>query len=146
MTAYIVLVVLATAAPGPKIAVPETPVGEADPIVLTLSSGSSVFIDGCAPLELERKEGEVWQVGATNVCPRAVMATRVEGVATLTAPATAAGEYRAAVGWGTGCVDGLPFHLAACKKFGVARSEPFIVGAPPLPVSPPTVAPEPPVP
>lgn len=136
MTAYLVLVALATAAPGPKISVPAAPVGVEDPVVVTFFYGSTVFIDGCAALELERKEGESWLVVATNVCPKAANATRVEGTLTLTSPPVAAGEYRAAVGWGTGCADGMPFHLASCKKFGVARSDPFAVGAPPVPTEP----------
>lgn len=134
MTAYLVLFALATAASGPKISVPVAPVGLTDPIVVTLISGATSFIDACAPLELERKDGESWLPVATKVCPKAATATRVDDSLTLTAPAVAAGEYRAAVGWGTGCAEGLPFHLAACKKFGVARSDSFAVGAPPAPV------------
>ena len=137
MAMYIVLVSLATASGGPKLLPPTAAITKNDPVILTLSSPSTVYIDGCAPIELERKVGEQWELVASKVCPRAAPATRVDGALTLTAPSVRDGEYRATVGWGQTCTDGVPFHLAMCRKFGLARTESFFVGAPPPPPVPP---------
>jgi hypothetical protein len=133
MVTLLVFVSLATAAPGPRLAGPAAVLGLAESVVVTLSGGGGVHIDGCAPLELERKQGEAWVALPTTVCPKALPASRVDAPLTLTFPAVPAGEYRAVVGWGSGCTADQPFHLAGCRKFGTATSEPFFVGEAPPP-------------
>jgi len=122
---------LAFAAGAPSLEGPQGPVAEAGAVVLQLSGSGSLLIDSCAPVELERREGKAWVGVATAPCERSQPATVVTGPLTLTLPAPAPGEYRGVVAWGSSCAEKLPFHLAACKKLGVARSGPFTVETPP---------------
>jgi hypothetical protein len=125
------------AAAGPKLVAPSESVGEEEAVVLTLAGGADLVVDSCAPVELERKDGDTWTPVATTPCEKHNVATRVSSTLTLTVPAPAPGEYRAAVAWGSGCLEKMTFHLANCKKLGVVRSEVFRVGAPPDPPQPP---------
>ncbi len=144
MTPGLFAVGMALAAGSPRLQGPSAPVGETEPVVLELSGNGSLLIDSCAPVELERRDGKTWIAVATVPCERSQPATLVSGPLTLTVPAPPPGEYRGVVAWGSTCADKLPFHLAACKKLGVARSEAFTVGVPPAvePVSdvPPAAA------
>lgn len=137
MTPGILVVGLAFAVSTPRLEGPSAPVAETEAVVLQLSGNGSLLIDSCAPVELERRDGKSWVGVATAPCERSQAATVVTGPLTLTVPAPAPGEYRGVVAWGSSCTEKLPFHLAACKKLGVARSEPFTVGTPP-----PTPAPQ----
>lgn len=130
MTPGLFAVGMALAAGSPRLQGPSAPVGETEPVVLELSSNGSLLIDSCAPVELERRDGKSWIPVATVPCERSQPATLVSGPLTLTVPAPPPGEYRGAVAWGSSCAEKLPFHLAGCKKLGVARSEAFTVGSP----------------
>jgi hypothetical protein len=85
----------------------------------------SVLVPGCAPLELERRDGKVWVPFAPPLCDRSAPATTLDGETALTVTVPAAGTWRAVLTWGSDCVAGRPFSLAACRRVEVARSEPF---------------------
>lgn len=122
---------VALAGSSPRLDAPTEAVPERGAVVLVLSGGGSIFIDSCAPVELEQKVEGGWSPVAGSTCNASQAATPVTGSLTLTVSAPPPGEYRAAVAWGSGCQPKLPFHLSSCEKLGVARSGSFRVGSPP---------------
>jgi hypothetical protein len=96
-------------------------------VTLTITASGTTFVDGCAPVEWERREGAGWVAVPREPCPAQKPAAKVTGTLTLTTPALAAGEYRALVTWGSACAADLPLQLGACKTLDYARSEPFRV-------------------
>ncbi len=128
---WLTSVALATAAPGPAtLEAPSEPTLSTDAVPFTFSVPGTSFLDGCAPIELERKEGLNWVALPRVPCPAAVVATQVNGSLTLSVPPPIPGEYRAVAAWGTGCNTTRPFALAACATLDVVRSSPFKVEAP----------------
>ncbi|GDX78424.1 hypothetical protein LBMAG42_02350 [Deltaproteobacteria bacterium] len=128
---WLTSVALATAAPGP--ATLEAPPGIAlstDAVPFTFSSPGTSFLDGCAPIELERREGALWVALPRVPCPTAVAATLVNESLTLSVPPPIPGEYRAVAAWGTECDPARPFALAGCKTLDLVRSTAFKVEAP----------------
>ncbi len=136
MTPGFMVAALAVAAGGPRVDAPDEPIDVGGAVVLALSGGGLILIDSCAPVELEQKVDDRWVALPPSACASAQPATVVDGSLTLTVPAPPAGQYRAAVAWGSGCVAKLPFHLSSCKKLGVARSGEIRVGSETGPASP----------
>jgi hypothetical protein len=131
----------AWATSGPKLIAPSQPSPPTEAVVLTISAPGLMYVDGCAPIELEKHAGEAWEVVASAICESSRPATRVDRSLTVSLPAQPAGEYRAVMAWGTTCTDGVPFFMASCRKTGSIRSDPFVVGTPSAPASPPGEAP-----
>lgn len=102
--------------------------GGAATLTFRESLPGNVLVDGCAAVELERREGEVWRAEPVAVCPQPVAAMEVAGELTLSATVPTAGSWRARVVWGVSCTPGLPLPMAACGRLGVATSEAFEVG------------------
>jgi hypothetical protein len=108
--------------------------GAAATLSLTPDDGT-VFVDGCAAVELERLEGGRWvPVGGAAPCEGTAPAKAVSTGLAFTLAPPGPGEYRGVAAWGTGCVQGRPFALAACTRLGVARSGTFTVNAAPAAV------------
>lgn len=128
---WLTSVALATAAPGPAtLEAPSAATLSTDAVPFTFSAPGTSFLDGCAPIELERMEGAKWVALARVPCPTAVAATLVNGSLTLSVPPPIPGEYRAVAAWGTECDASRPFALAGCKSLDLVRSAPFKVEAP----------------
>lgn len=117
------------AAPAVLLLGPSEPVQHGQVAAFTLKvDGPAVLIDGCGVLEVERREGTGWVMApSAELCKGTEPGRRVESSVTLSVSPPDAGEYRAVIGWGRGCVAERPFALAACKELGFARSEAFIV-------------------
>lgn len=132
--------VFAASAAEPKLVAPTAPViaGELVPVRIVAVLSGGVSVDGCAPIELERREGERWTPLPNPACPVPLPATAVPIELTVSIPPPEPGEYRAVVAWGTKCAAGRPLAIAACERMGVVRSSPFTVAAPPPPPSAPT--------
>ncbi len=127
---WLTTVALAAAAPGPAtLEAPAAAVTSTDAVPFTFSAPGTSFLEGCAPIELERKEGAGWVALPRVPCPTAVAAISVSGSLTLSVPPPIPGEYRAVAAWGTECTPSLPFALAGCKGLDQVRSSPFKVEA-----------------
>ncbi|MFZ5477143.1 MAG: hypothetical protein ACOZNI_10245 [Myxococcota bacterium] len=129
---HLIVALAALAAPRPaepRLVAPDAPVtvGEVVPLRIVAVQPGGVRIDGCAPVELERREGDAWKALPTVGCDKAIVATAVEKELTVSVPAPEPGEYRAVLSWGTGCTPNLPFAVAACAQTGFVRSAPFTV-------------------
>ncbi len=134
LPALILLVHRAAAASqtGPvQIEVPATPPEEGQAIAFGVHEtvDGPVFIDGCAPLEIERKTGGKWLTTAVKVCDSQVPATQLDGdlAFSIPGPASGSGAYRVILTWGTGCAPGFPLTTAICEQMGSVTSEPFVV-------------------
>ena len=112
---------------------PTEPVAPGDFLGLSFVLEGISWLDGCAPIELERQEGAEWVAQARKPCPASVAATQAEGALAFSVPAPPVGTYRAAVTFGLGCVSGRAFPVAACTSLSFVRSAPFTVAvaAPP---------------
>jgi len=90
-------------------------------------AAGTVLIDGCAPVEYERMDGERWVPVPAPACDAARVATVVDKALTVAAPAPAPGTYRAVLAWGAGCAEGRPFALSGCRQLDFGRSKAFEV-------------------
>jgi hypothetical protein len=131
---HLLVALSALAAPRPaepRLVAPEAPVRPGQVVSLRIVAGPSagIRVDGCAPVELERREGEVWKPVPSVACDKPLGATVVDKELTVSVPAPAAGEYRGVLAWGSGCAAGLPFSVAACTHTGFVRSAPFVVAS-----------------
>lgn len=114
---------------GAELSAPVAPLAatEAASFVLTTVGHDSVLLDGCAPVELERREGESWVAVPRRPCPQRPAATVVQQSLVLSVPPPGPGEFRAVVAYGVGCRPSRPFAFAACEVVEVVRSNPFRV-------------------
>lgn len=139
MLLFIALVDIVSASPGEPVLLASgarVASGEAAVFTFRPAAGRSVSIDGCAALELERREGEAWVVAPGAVtCDGSLPARSASKELTFTVAPPGPGEYRGVIAWGVGCVEGRSFSLGACTSRGVARSASFTVEPPP-PVEP----------
>jgi hypothetical protein len=119
----------------PRLTGPAAPLAAGAALTLTLTADRKpVFVDGCAAVDLERREGERWvPVEPTIACDGSAVARAIPKEQTFSLATPGVGEFRAVVAWGLGCVEGRPFALAACAALGVARTVSFQVVAPPPP-------------
>jgi len=127
------LSIVSAASSGPVLLPPEggATAGTAVPFTLRPPSGAPITIDGCAAVELERQEGDLWLAVPSGVpCDGSARALRVDAELVLTVAVPTSGTFRGVVAWGSTCVSGRPFARAACRDRGVARTEPFTVAAP----------------
>lgn len=85
-------------------------------------TGPAIWIDGCDPVELEAQTPTGWTASVIATCDVPKPATPVDGQILLTVPRPAPGTYRAVLTYGTTCVAGRPFLVAACGKLDVVRS------------------------
>lgn len=117
----------------PAVEAPRSPVDTTAAAAFRFTEDVSgpVLVDGCAPMELERKQGDLWVAVPPRACDRSVVATEIDKEITLSSVVSTAGTWRVAVTWGEGCVSGRPLMLAACKRLDVARSAAFEVAGPP---------------
>lgn len=129
-------VLFALAPAGPDLVAPAGPLAPTEAVSLTFKVGGVAFLDGCAPVELEKKEGEGWVALPRAPCAQRPVATKVEGALVLSVPPPGPGEYRALSAFGRRCVADRPFSQADCAEVGVVRSGAFVVSAP-APVTPP---------
>lgn len=120
-------VVLAAPTPTAKLVAPSGEIGRHAAVTLTFTAPGVTWVDGCVPVEWERREGGTWVAVRREACAAQKPPTRVEGSLTLSQAPLAAGEYRAVVTWGAGCVPEHPLRLGACETLDVVRSEPFRV-------------------
>jgi len=127
---------VAIAGSEPRLSAPVAPVDVGTAATFTIAADATgVHVDGCAPIELERKEGEVWvPVPNAASCDGSVPARLVQGTLTVSLATPGPGDYRGVATWGSGCVGERNFALAACGTVGVARSAAFHVNPPPVPV------------
>lgn len=109
---------------------PSAPVAPGDPVSFTFALEGVSWLDGCAPVELERQESGLWVAVARKACPTSLSATQVDGALVLSVPSPPVGTYRAAVTFGIDCVAGRTFAVAACQTLEFVRSAPFTVVAP----------------
>ena len=116
---------------GPELA---SEAGQAVPVRIVAGMRGGIWVDGCAPVEMERREGDTWMPLPSVVCAAPTPAHLVETELTVAVSPPSAGEYRAVIAWGAGCAQGVPFVLAGYKTLGAARSAAFLVSAPPAPV------------
>lgn len=112
---------------------PTEPVAPAESVSFSFVLDGLSWLDGCAPIELERQEGVDWVAQARKPCPASVAATQVDGALAFSVPAPPVGTYRAAVTFGLECVSGRAFPVAACKSLSFVRSAPFTVAVPAAP-------------
>jgi hypothetical protein len=120
----------AIAAPSePVLAVPTEPIvgGRLVSVHVTAPRTGRAWVDGCEPIELERKVGEAWSAVPPQPCVKAPPAASIDKELTLTLPTPQPGEYRAVLAYGVGCTDGFPLALASCKKVAFVRSASFSV-------------------
>ena len=120
-------VALAAPTPPAKLVAPSGEIGLHAAVTLTFTAPGVAWVDGCVPVEWERREAGTWVPVPREACAAQKPATRVEGSLTLSQAPLAAGEYRAVMTWGAGCAPELPLRLGACKALDVVRSEPFRV-------------------
>lgn len=115
--------------PGVRIEAPTGAVHEGDAVGFTVreSVEGPVFIDGCAPVEVERKNGAAWLPGPGKTCDAPVPATAVDGTVTFSVAAPSVGAYRALLTWGVGCAAGFPLATANCARLGSVVSGPVVV-------------------
>ena len=104
---------------------PSAPLASTDAVSLTLTTPGASFIDGCSPVELEKKDGERWISVPRRACTQRLPASRVEGSLVVSVPPPGPGEYSAVVTWATGCAEGVALAHAACSVVAAVRSEPF---------------------
>ena len=119
-----------TAPLGASLAAPGAPVAATEAVTFTLSTPDTVAVDGCSPIELERREDDRWVAIPRVPCPNVVAATEIASSLTLSLPPPAPGDYRAVAALGTGCAAALPFALAGCAGLDIVRSPTFTVLAP----------------
>ncbi len=135
MLLFIALVGIVSASPRePVLLAPDARVDAGEAAVFTFrpAAGRPISVDGCAALELERREGEGWVPAPGAVtCDGSMPARIVAKELTFTVAPPGPGEYRGVIAWGVGCVEGRAFSLGACPSRGVARSAAFSVAAPP---------------
>ncbi|MDP2312118.1 MAG: hypothetical protein Q8P41_04375 [Pseudomonadota bacterium] len=135
MLLLIALVAIVSASPAEPILVPPSaPVEEGDVASFALRPGpaGTVFVDGCAAIELERREAAGWVLAPGAVkCDGSLVARMSTKDLVFSVAPPGPGEYRGVVAWGTGCVEGRPLALAACKAHGIARTAAFTVVARP---------------
>lgn len=119
--------------PSPRLVGPSRAVGSGEVVPLRIVAvlPTGIRVDTCAPVELERHEGDAWITVPVRICEGSPAATEVAKELTISLPPPAAGEYRAVLGWGADCLTGQPFPLSACAKLGSVRSAPFTVQAAP---------------
>ncbi len=108
---------------------PPGPLAATEAVSLTLTTPGASFIDGCSPVELEKRDGERWLSIPRRACAQRLPASRVEGSLVVSVPPPGPGEYRAVVTWATGCTEGFALAQAACAEVEAVRSGPFIVRA-----------------
>lgn len=108
----------------------EVAVGVPLAVRLTEDLGGNVLVAGCGAVELERREGEVWVPVAGPMCDRAVPAVVVDRELALSVVLPGPGTWRAVVAMGSGCVEGRPLAIAACRRLEAVRSAPFEADAP----------------
>ncbi|MFN7142256.1 MAG: hypothetical protein ACK4YP_00645 [Myxococcota bacterium] len=123
------LLVVSHASAGPRLSVPAAPVPAGSAVTITLAvDGTAVSLDGCSPVELERKRGERWEpVESPTLCDGITPARVATKDLIVSIAVSGPGEYRAVATFGTGCVAGRAFAQAACKSTGTVRSGAFIV-------------------
>lgn len=106
--------------------------GEAVGFTVREAADGPILIDGCAPVEIERKNGAAWLPVPGHTCDTPVPATTVDGTLTFSVAAPSVGAYRAVLTWGMGCTPGFPLATANCARLGSVVSDPLIVApAPP---------------
>lgn len=127
---FSVSVLMAGAATGADLLAPAGPLVSTEAVSFTFKATGVAFLDGCAPVELEKREGEAWVALPRTSCAQRPPATRVEGALVLSVPPPGPGEFRAVAAFGRRCGEGRPFAQAGCVELGVARSAPFVVLAP----------------
>lgn len=115
---------------GPTLAAPSAPpvVGQLATFPLTGAGKAGLYVDGCAPVELEHQEGDRWVAEPVASCPAPTPAMELSGSLAVSAVIPRAGTWRAKATWGTGCIAGRPFVQASCRAVGVATSPTFVVG------------------
>lgn len=121
---------VAYAAPAaPRLVGPATAVEPSAGVTFTLTfAGAPVSVDGCTPVELDRREGDRWvAVAGAVLCDGTTPARAGASELTFTLASPGPGEYRGLVAWGTGCVAGRSFATAACRSRGIAESPAFTV-------------------
>jgi hypothetical protein len=124
---FLALVVAAATAAEAVLAAPAQPVAPGEPVSFTFALDGVSWLDGCAPVELERQEGAKWVALARTPCPAGPAATRVEGALVVSVPPPPVGTYRGTAAFGTGCLADRSFATAACAALAIARSEVFTV-------------------
>ncbi|MSQ03365.1 MAG: hypothetical protein EXR71_15975 [Myxococcales bacterium] len=117
----------AAGAGGAVLVGPSGALASTDAVSLTLTTPGTSFVDGCSPVELEKKDGERWMSVPRRTCAQRLPVSRLEGGLVVSVPPPGAGEYRAVVTWATGCTEGVALAQAACTVVEVVRSEPFTV-------------------
>jgi hypothetical protein len=109
------------------LAAPTSPVAPGEPVSFTFVLDGESWLDGCAPVELERQEGARWVALPRTPCSTTPVATRVDGSLVLTIPPPGAGVYRAVVAVGTACQLDRAFVVAGCQRLAVVRSAEFSI-------------------
>ena len=126
----VALIALAAPRSGePRLVAPSAPIqaGQVVPLRIIAGPTGGIHVDGCAAVELERREGEVWRPVPSVGCDKAIAARVVDKDLTVSVPTQEPGEYRGVLAWGTSCAENLPFAVAGCAKTGFVRSDPFTV-------------------
>ncbi|MCA9671075.1 MAG: hypothetical protein KC503_36005 [Myxococcales bacterium] len=103
------------------------------PPVATLDNGTGdyIWLAGCSPLSVERKDGSLWtSVGPTRVCVWEGYAKRVSQGDQYTEELLnlQPGTYRVVGGYSVGCKDAKPLSQADCKVSVKLTSPEFTVG------------------
>lgn len=124
-----VLLVVSQATAAPRVSVPSAPVPAGSAVTVTLAvDGTAVSLDGCSPIELERKREDRWEaVESPTLCDGTAPARVATKELTFSLATPGPGEYRAVATWGAGCVEGRSFALGACRSTGTVRSAAFVV-------------------
>lgn len=108
-------------------------------LIPSVGKGGAVtplFVDGCAPVELERLVEDRWVRVPPAPCTTTRNATRAEGPLSLDVTVPEPGRYRAVVSWGQGCTTGFPLELSGCTLWGGTEPLRFEVSPPPPPPAP----------
>lgn len=121
--------VLPAAAADPVVHVPKEPVHAHQEVTMELveTLSGTLFISGCAAVEVERRWGAEWRPEPVASCAREVSAMGVDGRADLKITVDDPGIYRIRVAWGAGCAAGWSFVRAGCRRLGVITSDEFEV-------------------
>jgi len=81
----------------PTLAAPSTPavVGQLATFPLAGAGKGGLYVDGCAPVELEHQEGDRWVPEPIAACPSPTPAMEVSGALAVSAVVPRAGTWRA---------------------------------------------------
>lgn len=106
--------------------------GDEVTVVIQNDSGSTIFVPGCHPFELESFQEEAYARVPRDICKwegvaRALPAGKHELTYT-TSEGTGKGIFRISVVYGSGCREGVPLGRARCEDFTTAVSGSFRVG------------------